>query len=70
METLIKQAFVQIDGIGEHVRLGHYDLIGPDGEIILSSVWESMIQPEWEIEMILWPMPEEKGKGKSKGGRK
>lgn len=68
MRTLIEQAFVQIDVIGDHVRQGHYDLQGPDGEIILPQVWENMIQPDWEIEMHLWPFEEEKkGKGKDKG---
>lgn len=65
METLIKQAFMQIDDIGDHVRQGHYDLTGPDGEIILPQVWENMVQPDWEIEMHMWPLPEkEKKKGK------
>ncbi|XDG05960.1 hypothetical protein ABKA04_005575 [Annulohypoxylon sp. FPYF3050] len=35
MEELIKQAFLHVDIIGPHVQAGHYDLIGPNGEIIL-----------------------------------
>jgi len=66
MESLIKQAFMQIDEIGDHVRSGHYDLTGPDNEIILPQVWENMIQPDWEIEMHMWPMPEKESK-KDKG---
>lgn len=60
METLIKQAFMHIDGIGDHVHAGHYDLLGPDGEIILPQVWDTMIQPDWEISMHMWPMDEKK----------
>ena len=60
MELLIKQAFLHIDVIGEHVHQGHYDLTGPDGEIILPQVWDTMIQPDWEITMHMWPMEEEK----------
>ncbi|KAK3115938.1 hypothetical protein LTR53_004216 [Teratosphaeriaceae sp. CCFEE 6253] len=60
METLIKQAFLHVDVIGEHVHQGHYDLTGPDGEIILPQVWDTMIQPDWEISMHMWPMPEPK----------
>lgn len=58
MEELIKQAFLHVDVIGPHVHQGHYDLIGPDGEIILPQVWETMVQPDWSITMHMWPMPE------------
>ena len=58
MEELIKQAFLHVDIIGPHVHQGHYDLVGPDGEIILPQVWETMIQPDWNITMHMWPMPE------------
>lgn len=60
MEALIKQAFLHVDTIGDHVHQGHYDLTGPDGEIILPQVWDTMVQPDWEITMHLWPMEEEK----------
>jgi len=56
MEDLIKQAFLHIDVIGPHVQEGHYDLIGPDGEVILPVVWERMIEPDWSITMQMWPM--------------
>ncbi|KAF4965697.1 hypothetical protein FSARC_6537 [Fusarium sarcochroum] len=58
MEDLIKQAFEQVDILGPHVIEGHYDLIGPSGEIILPSVWERVIQPGWAITMTMWPMHE------------
>lgn len=58
MEELIKQAFLHVDIIGPHVHDGHYDLVGPDGEIILPQVWETMVQPDWAITMHMWPMPE------------
>ncbi|KAK3710287.1 hypothetical protein LTR37_010353 [Vermiconidia calcicola] len=62
MEGLIRQAFLHVDVIGEHVHQGHYDLTGPDGEIILPQVWETMIQPDWEVTMHMWPMPEKEEK--------
>ena len=37
---------------------GRYDLVGPDGEIILPKVWKEVIQPDWSIIMHLWPIPE------------
>jgi len=58
MEELIKQAFMHVDLLGPHVADGHYDLIGPNGEIILPQVWETMIEPDWSITMHMWPMPE------------
>ncbi|KYG42601.1 hypothetical protein M433DRAFT_34877, partial [Acidomyces richmondensis BFW] len=45
MESLIRQAFMHVDVIGDHVRAQHYDLTGPDGEIILPQVWDTMVQP-------------------------
>jgi hypothetical protein len=58
MEELIKQTFLHVDVIGPHVHEGHYDLVGPDREIILPQVWETMVQPDWTITMHMWPMPE------------
>jgi len=60
MEDLIKQAFMHVDLVGPHVLEGHYDLIGPNGEIILPQVWETMIEPDWSITMHMWPMPEKR----------
>ena len=56
MEDLIKQAFAHVDVIGPHVQEGHYDLMGPDGEIILPIIWDTTIQPGWQITMRMWPM--------------
>lgn len=56
MEELIKQAFLHVDIIGPHVLEGHYDLLGPNGEIILPQVWETVIEPDWSISMHMWPM--------------
>lgn len=56
MRELIEQAFMHVDVLGPHVMEGHYDLIGPNGEIILSSVWEQVIQPDWAVTMTMWPM--------------
>lgn len=55
MEELIKQAFLHDKKFGERVHAGQYDLIGPDGEIIMPQVWETMVQPDWAITMHMWP---------------
>lgn len=59
MEELIRQAFLHIQVIGPHVAEGHYDLVGPNGDIILPQVWETVVEPDWTITMHMWPIPEE-----------
>ncbi|RSL91798.1 hypothetical protein CEP51_000020 [Fusarium floridanum] len=58
MEDLIKQAFANVEVLEPHVIEGHYDLIDPDGAIILPAVWEKVVQPDWTITMTMWPMDE------------
>lgn len=58
MEDLIRQAFLHIDVIGQHVADGRYDLIGPNGDIILPQVWETVVEPDWSVTMHMWPVPE------------
>ncbi|KAI2618551.1 hypothetical protein GGS26DRAFT_584906 [Hypomontagnella submonticulosa] len=56
IEELIKQAFLHVDVIGPHVQQGHYDLIGPSGEIILPQMWDKVVEPDWSVTMHMWPM--------------
>jgi hypothetical protein len=56
MEELIKQAFLHVDVVGQQVQEGYYDLVAPDGEIILPSVWEKVVQPDLSITMRMWPL--------------
>jgi hypothetical protein len=60
METLIEQAFANIDNstISDHVKRGRFDLSDPSGAVILPSIWETVIQPDWTITMHMWPLPE------------
>ena len=53
MEGLINQAFAHID-LAEHVMAGRYDLIGADGEIIMPDYWESTVEPDMHITMMMW----------------
>lgn len=55
MRELINQAFTHIHSISAHVREGHYDLEGPEGELILRNIWDTTIQPGWQITMKMWP---------------
>ncbi|KAJ9602262.1 hypothetical protein H2200_013117 [Cladophialophora chaetospira] len=58
MEGLINQAFQHIDNLADHVMAGRYDLIGPDKEIIMPNYWESIVEPDMHITMMMWPIPE------------
>ncbi|PQE06220.1 kinetoplast-associated kap protein [Rutstroemia sp. NJR-2017a BBW] len=58
-KKLIKQAFIHVEFFGPLVQEGRYDLLGPDGEIILPQVWEVWVQPGWSITMQMWPVSED-----------
>jgi hypothetical protein len=58
MEELIRQAFLHVEVIGPHVQKGHYDLLGPNGEIIMPQVCDTVVEPDWTVSMHMWPMPE------------
>ncbi|KAI4178965.1 MAG: hypothetical protein LQ346_007303, partial [Caloplaca aetnensis] len=58
MEDLIRQAFLHVEIVGPQVAEGRYDLVGPNGEIILPHVWETMIKPGWVVTMHMWAIPE------------
>ena len=54
MEEIIRWAFRSVDEVGSHVLEGHYDLIGPHGDIILPQFWEDFVQPDWAVSMNMW----------------
>lgn len=58
MEALILDMFSDDEALLPEVVAGHYDLTGPNGEIILPSVWDQVIaiKPEWPIDMIMRPL--------------
>jgi hypothetical protein len=60
MKGLIDQAFAHVENLAEWVANEHYDLLGPDGEIIMPEYWRETIQPDMQIHMMLWPFPEKK----------
>ncbi|KAL8790421.1 MAG: hypothetical protein Q9213_000573 [Squamulea squamosa] len=58
VSDLINEAFLHVEAVEPHVREGHYDLMSSNGEIILPTVWETVIEPGAEISMHMWPLPE------------
>ncbi|KAI1075627.1 hypothetical protein F5B20DRAFT_374991 [Whalleya microplaca] len=56
METIIKEAFRNVDDLGPEVEAGHYDLLGPNGEVILPQIWQEVIEPGWAISMQMRPV--------------
>ena len=54
MEKIVKEVFQHVDVIGPRVQRGMFDLIGPNGEMILPQVWDQVIEPGWQITMAMW----------------
>lgn len=57
MERLIKQSFKNAPNLAASVAALEYDLLDPNGDIILPQVWESVVQPNWTMRVKLWPPP-------------
>lgn len=55
---MIKQAFLHVEVIGPHVNEGRYDLVDPRGNIVLPSLWEMLVEPNWTVTMHMWPLPD------------
>lgn len=51
---LVKSAFVMVDVLGPHVQNEHFDMIGPDGDIILPLTWAARIRPGMAISMQMY----------------
>lgn len=51
---MIKQAFIDVDIIGPHVRAGHYDLLNST-KAVRPSAWEHVVLPGDVITMHMWP---------------
>ncbi|KAK3386452.1 hypothetical protein B0H63DRAFT_467816 [Podospora didyma] len=54
MSKLIRESFAHSSEETRGVIDGSYDLIGPNGEIILKTLWESLVKPGWEVSMKMW----------------
>ena len=39
---------------------GHYDILDPQGRVVLPSVWDAVVEPGWEITMWMWPMNQDR----------
>jgi hypothetical protein len=53
----VKESFLHVDMLRSQVFDGHYDIVGPQGEIVLPQVWEDLVEPGWHMTMHMWPMP-------------
>lgn len=54
----MEQAFLNTEGIGEHVTKGEYDLINSDGAVIIPQLWETFVEADMTITMDIRPIPE------------
>ncbi|KAL4808228.1 hypothetical protein BDV18DRAFT_97287 [Aspergillus unguis] len=57
MQTLLNQAFGRIETLGPQVERGHFDLLGPNDRVIYPDEWEFVLQPGWEMRMVVWDIP-------------
>ncbi|KAK0735121.1 hypothetical protein B0T26DRAFT_96128 [Lasiosphaeria miniovina] len=69
MEALIKKSFLYTV-VDPKVQEGHYDLLGPDGEIIPPSAWEATVKDGWPVTMRMWPEETNVARGNECGPRK
>lgn len=62
MEIVIQQAYEheEEDGIplGPLIANRRYEIVRTDGMRILPEFWNSVIQPLWEIRIVLWALPQ------------
>ncbi|GKZ32130.1 hypothetical protein AbraIFM66950_001289 [Aspergillus brasiliensis] len=66
MQSLILEAFTPMPALRPQIRDRHYDLLGPDGGVILPSVWEHMVKPDMRVTMhMLQPEPEDQAGDKA-----
>ncbi|KAK4166849.1 hypothetical protein QBC43DRAFT_286236 [Cladorrhinum sp. PSN259] len=63
--SLIEQAFCHMDSIWPHIEEGRYDLMAPHGEIILPSVWDQTVKPNWAVSMYMWPIEKQPSSSES-----
>lgn len=70
MEELIEQAMLHVEFIGDHVKQGHFDLLSPDGSVILPSVWEQFVEPGWFVTMRMWKDVDEAKKKKQEAAKR
>lgn len=57
MEKFIRQIFQHVENKAfvYNIKQGHYDLVQPNGVIILPQLWEDFVRPNWSIRMEMWP---------------
>ncbi|PNS17872.1 Midasin [Sphaceloma murrayae] len=54
---LLEQAYESVPDLHRRILESRFELVGPDRQIILPSVWETTIQPGWEITLLMPPEP-------------
>ncbi|KAI1069248.1 hypothetical protein LB507_008608 [Fusarium sp. FIESC RH6] len=56
MEQKIKEALGHHDAIGQQILNGQYDVISPTGSIIMPNCWRFVIEPGWDVTLIIPPI--------------
>lgn len=58
INDIFKTAEFEPQSLAAAISQEYYDLVGPEGSIILPLVWGELIEPGWSISMQMWPLPE------------
>ena len=56
MEQKIKEALGQHEVLGSQILNGQYDVIAPTGSIIMPNCWRFVIEPGWDVTLIIQPI--------------
>lgn len=57
MKSAINRIFLMYPEWQSQIAFQRYDLIAPQGQVVLPQHWEDLIKPNWNILMKLWPFP-------------
>lgn len=53
-ENLLRQSLARADSLPREVKEGRFDLVAPDGSVILSTIWDYSVRPGWSVTIRLW----------------
>ena len=54
-ENLLRQSLARADApLPSEVKEGRFDLVAPDGSVILPSTWDFSVRPGWSVRIRLW----------------
>ena len=56
MVSLVEEAYPHDEFPYPQLAKGHYDFLGPSGDVLLPGIWESSVGPGGKVTLRLWPL--------------